>query len=83
MNPILDQINVVARKVFLKQDLELNPDSVASDVDGWDSLMHVSLIVNIEKSFGVRFSSRELGKFKRIGDIVEALEVKVAEKAVQ
>jgi acyl carrier protein len=55
-------------------------DLTARKVPQWDSLGHVQLMVLIEQTFGIRFSADEVGKFRDVGDLVDAIDTKVAAK---
>ncbi len=48
----------------------LRPDMTARDVDGWDSLAHVRLLLAIERKFHIRFSAPEVGGLQSVGDLV-------------
>jgi acyl carrier protein len=74
----LDRVNEVLRKVFDDPGLVVGPATTASDVDGWDSLSHVNVVVAIEAHFGIRFSQREALGFKTVGDMVQQIEGKLA-----
>jgi acyl carrier protein len=65
----LQRINDVFRDVFNDEDLIISRETSAKDIPEWDSVMHVSLIVNIEKAFGVRFSSSEVSRLQNVGDL--------------
>ncbi len=71
-----DQLNEVFREVFDDPSIELTPETTADDIEGWDSLSHVNLIVAIETRFNIRFTQKELLTFKNVGD----LEVCIARK---
>jgi acyl carrier protein len=68
----------VFRAVFDRPALAVGRDTTARDVAGWDSFMHVNLIVAIEEAFGVAFSTREIGSFTCVGDVVDLLDAKGA-----
>lgn len=70
---MLQQVNEVFREVFDDDELTVTPETTAADVPGWDSLMHVRLIIAVEKAFGVRFSSSEVASLKDVGDLIELL----------
>jgi acyl carrier protein len=70
----------VFRDVF-DDDIELRPDLSASEVDGWDSLTHIRLMLTVEKAFHVKFSTSDLGALKDVGDLVRLIE-KRAKKSV-
>ena len=59
----------VFRRVFEDETLEINDEMDADDIEKWDSLMHVNLIVAIEKKFGVRFKNSEIARLQCIGDL--------------
>jgi acyl carrier protein len=63
-------------KVFqdvFDDDVELRPDLAAKDVEGWDSLTHIRLMLTVEKAFKVKFSTSEIGALKNVGDLVRLL----------
>jgi acyl carrier protein len=74
----LEKLNNIFRTVFDNDELNVQPEMTANDVDGWDSLSHVNLILAVEKGFGIRFSQRELLTFKNVGDLVRCIEGKQA-----
>jgi acyl carrier protein len=67
----------VFRDVFDDDDLTIVPTTTAGDVEGWDSLMHVTLIVNIEKAFNIRFNSSEVASLKNVGELLDLLRNKL------
>lgn len=60
----------IFEQVFDEDSIELTPELTAKDVDGWDSLTHIRLILTVEKAFKVKFSTSEIGKLERVGDLV-------------
>jgi acyl carrier protein len=48
----------------------------ADDVDGWDSLSHIRLVLGVAKAFGVKFSAAEVGGLKNVGEFVEVIRAK-------
>jgi len=76
MTTLLDDLRAVLKNVFNDPDLEIKLSTTAKDVEGWDSLMHVRLILTIEKTFNVRFSASEASSFENISDILRSLEQK-------
>lgn len=67
---IYAQLGEIFENVFDQEGLQLTPQTEAKDVDGWDSLTHVRLILSVERSFRTRFSTAEVGKLKNVGDLV-------------
>lgn len=72
----LEILNDLFCEVFDEDDLKITTEMTANDVDGWDSLSHVNLIVAIETKFGIRFNQKELLSFKNIGDLLNCIEKK-------
>lgn len=61
----------------LGRPVELRPETTAADVEGWDSVVHVMLILASEREFGVRFESAEIANASNVGEFVELVEAKV------
>lgn len=74
----LDKLNDIFREVFDDEDITVVPETTARDVDGWDSLSHVNLIITVESRFNIRFSQKELLSLKCVGDMLACLEAKIA-----
>ena len=73
---IYSKLATIFRDVFDDEDLDLTPKTTADDVDGWDSLSHIRLVLAVSKSFGVKFSASEVGSLKNVGEFVELIEKK-------
>lgn len=80
MSDTLDRLNEVFRRVFDDDELDIDRSTTAQDVEGWDSLMHVTLLLNVEKALGVKFSSSEVGSLKSVGDLVDLVDARLARK---
>lgn len=77
MNDRLAKLNDVFQRVFDDDELKIDRSTSAKDVEGWDSLMHVTLLINIEKAFGVKFKSSEVSSLKNVGELVDLLDAKL------
>jgi acyl carrier protein len=66
----------VFQKVFENDSIVLSPIMTADDIEGWDSLSHVNLILAIETEFNIEFSQKEVRRFKNVGDLIVAIETK-------
>ena len=55
---------------------QIEDETTAAEVPGWDSLSHTSVILAVEKAFGVRFSNVEVLKLNSIGDLQRLLDSK-------
>jgi acyl carrier protein len=75
----LDALTDVFRQVFPDEDdLALGPNTTADNVEGWDSMSHVTLVLAIETRFGLKFTQKELMSFRNVGDMLRVLEARVA-----
>ena len=70
-------LNGVFQQVFDDDSIRISPEMTANDIDGWDSLSHVNLIVAVETKFKIRFNQKELLTFKNIGDLLRCIESKI------
>jgi acyl carrier protein len=61
----------------LGRPVELRAETTAADVEGWDSVVHVMLILASEREFGVRFESAEIANASNVGEFVELVESKL------
>jgi acyl carrier protein len=75
---ILSKLNDIFRDVLDNDDVTLTDTTVASDVEDWDSLNHIQIIVAIEKAFKIKFTSTEIYHFKNVGELITAIETKTA-----
>jgi len=60
--------------VFEDDKLQISRDTSTADIPSWDSVMHINLILNVEKVFGVRFSSAQVSSLRDVGEIVDFIE---------
>jgi len=74
---ILQQVETIFKDVLDEENLTLTEATTANDVEGWDSLTHVQLIVAIEKHFKIKFSSKEILSWKNVGEMVDAIGSKI------
>ena len=72
------QLTDIFRDVFDDDSLVVTPEISAADIDEWDSLNHIRLVLRIEKSFGLSFSAAEVGQLKNVGEFVELIQRKAA-----
>jgi acyl carrier protein len=79
----MDQAQIYAKlaeifeSVFDDDSIELTPALTARDVDGWDSLTHIRLLLTVERAFKVKFSTTEIGKLENVGGLVALIEGKL------
>ena len=73
----MEILNGIFRQVFDDDSLLITVEMTANDIDGWDSLSHVNLIVAVEAKFKIRFKQKELLTLKNIGDLLKTVESKI------
>lgn len=74
---ILVQVNIIFKEVLDNQELVINLETSANEVDDWDSLTHIQLIVAIEKYFKIRFKANEIQSFKNVGEMCSFIKLKL------
>ena len=74
---ILKKVNEVFIDVLDNDKIVLKNETTASDVEDWDSLNHIQLVVAIEKQFKIRFTSREIQSWKDVGEMVDSIGAKI------
>ncbi|MDR3671207.1 MAG: acyl carrier protein [Holophaga sp.] len=70
---IQQRLNLVFQDVFDRPDLQITATMTAEDIDEWDSLTHIMLIVATEKAFKVSFTTKEVKSLKNIGDFIQLI----------
>ncbi len=70
---IYSRLAEIFEDVFDDDTIQLTPELSAKDVDGWDSLTHIRLLLTIERAFKVKFSTSEIGKLENVGDLVSLI----------
>lgn len=76
---IIAKLQSVFDDVFL-EPVELTPELSAADVDEWDSLIQISLVVAVEAAFGVRFRVGEVEGTKNVGEFADLIGRRLAEQ---
>jgi acyl carrier protein len=76
MDSTLARLEGLFQEVFDDDDLTITRQSTAKDVDGWDSMMHVTLVVQVERAFCVKFTSSEVAGLANVGDLVDLIDRK-------
>lgn len=72
---IYARLDEIFRDVF-DEDVKVAPELSAKDVDGWDSLTHIRLMLTIEKAFKIKFSTSEIGKMENVSDLVALIKAR-------
>ena len=73
---IYARLEGIFQDVFDEDSIKVTPELSAKDVNGWDSLAHIRLILTVEKAFKVKFSTSEIGKLENVGDLVTLIKTR-------
>lgn len=73
---ILAEINELFKVIFEKEDLEISRETNAEDIEEWDSLKHINIIVMLEEHFKIQFEIDEIIELESVGDMVDVIESK-------
>ena len=77
---IFSRVQEIFIDVFDDENLEINNSTNSEDVEEWDSLNHIQLVLSIEKTLNVRFKTGEIQSLKNVGEMVNLLEEKINDK---
>ena len=72
-NEIKAKLTPIFREVFFDDALEIGEETTAQDVPDWDSLAHINLIMTVEKSFRIAFSTQEVRSMAKVGDLIDII----------
>lgn len=76
-NEITEKLTAIFHEVFNDNNIVLNDEMTAKDVENWDSLTHMLMITKVEETFGIKFKLKELNKLKMVGDLINTIETKL------
>ena len=74
---IYARLEGIFEDVFDEDSIKVMPELSAKDVDGWDSLAHIRLILTVERAFKIKLSTSEIGKLEKVGDLVALIKARV------
>lgn len=74
---VLLRLQDIFRDIFDDDELEIMESTSSANIEEWDSLNHINLVVAIEKSFGIKFSFIELASLKDVGAMTELIITKI------
>jgi len=82
MNDLRQRLQNVFRDVFDDPELVIEDDMTGRDIDGWDSLTHINLIVAIERAIAIKFATAEISRMKEpgqnVGTFLDLVESKIS-----
>lgn len=74
---IFEKLTEVFVDVFDDENITIEDTTTSSDIEGWDSLMHITLIGVVEDEFGIKFDMDSLPKMKNVGIMVDMIQEKL------
>jgi acyl carrier protein len=75
---ILAEVVDIFRTVFEDPTLELTPETTSDDLPSWDSMNHITIVVEAECRFDIQFRTAEIEQLKSVGELVQVIEAKCA-----
>jgi acyl carrier protein len=79
---IYEQLTEIFQDFFADSSITLKPETVASDIEGWDSVNHINIIMAAESRFGVRMQTSEIENLTNVGTLVDAIKKKLGDRGV-
>ena len=70
---IFEKLDEVFSDVF-DEEITVTPETTSSDIEEWDSLTHITLISEVEETFGVKFSMKDVLGMKNVGEMADIIE---------
>lgn len=70
---IFDKLKPIFFKVFKNKKLKINNSSSAKNIKNWDSLIQITLVLNIEREFRIRFKANEISELKNVGEMIDLI----------
>ena len=70
---VYERLNKVFQDVFDDDSITVNENTTSSDIEDWDSLEHINLVVAVEQEFGIKFTMSEVRSMKNVGEMVDII----------
>jgi acyl carrier protein len=75
---IKELLNRIFQEVFDDESIQIRNDMTAQDIEEWDSLNHINLVVAVERSFKVKFTTKEVNGLANVGEFIALIRRKAA-----
>jgi len=76
-NELMEKLQKIFQDVMDNDEIVITETTNSDDIEEWDSLTHIQLVVAIEKAFGIKFLSKEITSWKNVGDTMESIIIKI------
>ncbi len=76
MSNYINEFESLFKEVLENEDIVLTNETTAPDIDEWDSINHIYLVVEIEKHFKIKFRSSEILQWQNVGEMIESVKAK-------
>ncbi len=77
---VINELESIFEMVFDQTGLQIKPETTSNEVEGWDSMSHVTLLLAVEDHFKIEFKSFEIANLNNVGALVSLVEKKLDEK---
>jgi acyl carrier protein len=74
---ILETVSEIMVDMFDIDDIVIGPQTTAADIEAWDSLQHIRLMIAIERKYKIKFKNSEVEALKNVGDLVRTVQAKI------
>ena len=74
---VFEKMNEVFRDVFEDYDITVTDETTADDIEDWDSLEHITLVVSMEREFDMKFDLKEVNKLANVGEMADLIASKL------
>ena len=72
-NKIIEQLNEFFEDLFGLNNIVISRETTAADVKGWDSLMHITLVSEVEEVFGIKFTMKQILEMQNVGEMIDLI----------
>ena len=76
---IFEKLTEIFRDVMDNDEIVLEENTTAEDIEEWDSIAHIQLMESIENVFGVKFSAKEMRSWEDVGEFVDSISTKIGQ----
>lgn len=70
---VFEKLHEVFWDIFDDENIRIGEETTANDIEDWDSLEHINLVVAVEKKFNIKFNMGEVNSMKNVGDMVDII----------